>query len=373
MMPSAPQALESLQQQVLQAIRERTPLQPRAGGSKRWLDPDPAHASRAAVLDLRPYAGVVAHEPSELYLTARAGTPLSEVEERLAEHGQCLPFDPPRFARDGAQATIGGMVAAGLSGPGRLGAGAVRDFVLGASLLNGRAEILHFGGQVMKNVAGFDVSRLLAGSMGSLGAILEVSLKVLPVVRAQATLSFEMPQAQAIEAINRWSGQPLPLSASAWWADGDGRGRLFVRLRGARATVDSARVRLGGECLEAQQADALWQELREQRLDWFEASWQERAERALWRIAVPSATPPLPLEGATLIEWGGAQRWLHGAVDAEQVRSVAAAVGGHATRFRGGDAAVAVFSPPSPPLDRIHRQLKLAFDPHGLFPRCFGA
>ncbi len=368
----ASETLSALQQQVRQAIADRTPLLPRGGGSKRWLDPDPERSRGAAPLDMRAYAGVVAYEPSELYVTARAGTPLAEVEALLAASGQCLPCDPPHFARDGAAATVGGVVASALSGPGRLGAGAVRDFVLGASLLNGRAEVLHFGGQVMKNVAGYDVSRLLAGSMGSLGAILEVSLKVLPLPRAQATLVFDMPQQQAIEQVNRWGGQPLPLSASAWLADGAAGGRLYLRLRGARAAVDSACRGLGGQTLPQQQADAFWTDLREQRLAWFAASWQQPAEATLWRIAVPSTTPALALPGATLVEWGGALRWLWGPAGAEQVREAALRAGGHATRFRGGDPAVAVFTPPAPPLQRIQRQLKLAFDPHQVFPDCFG-
>ncbi|MDE2120759.1 MAG: glycolate oxidase subunit GlcE, partial [Betaproteobacteria bacterium] len=229
-----------------------------------------------------------------------------------------------------------------------------------------------FGGQVMKNVAGYDVSRLLAGSMGSLGAILDVSLKVLPLPRAQATLRFEMPQQQAIEQLNRWGGQPLPLSASAWWADACGA-RLYLRLQGARAAVDAACARLGGERVPQAEADALWASLREQTHDWFAPSWQQPPAETLWRIAVPQTTPPLELAGQTLVEWGGTLRWLRSDAEASQVREAATRAGGHATRFRGGDAAVPVFTPPQAPLDRIHRQIKLAFDPHGVFPECFGA
>ena len=368
----ASDTVSALQEQVRRAIAERRPLVPRGGASKRWLDPDPARSRDAQVLDMRGHAGIVAYEPSELYVTARAGTPLAELEKLLAGQGQCLPCDPPRFARDGAGATVGGMVASGLSGPGRLSVGAVRDFVLGASLLSGRAEVLHFGGQVMKNVAGFDVSRLLAGSMGSLGAILEVSLKVLPQPRAQATLVFDMDERQSIEQVNQWCARPLPISASAWFAGHDGRGRLHLRLRGARAAVDAACAGLGGERLDEAQAEVLWAGLREQELDWFAPSWQPAAPETLWRIAVPSTTPPLGLPGPTLVEWGGTLRWLRGDADAGLVREAAARAGGHATRFRGGDAAVPVFTPPSPALQVIHRRVKSSFDPHGLFPDCFG-
>ncbi len=368
----ASDTVSALQEQVRRAIAERRPLLPRGGSSKDWLDPDPARSGGAQRLDMRAHAGIVAYEPSELYVTARAGTPLVELEELLASQGQCLPCDPPRFARKGSGATVGGMVASGLSGPGRLSVGAVRDFVLGASLLSGRAEVLHFGGQVMKNVAGFDVSRLLAGSMGSLGAILEVSLKVLPQPRAQATLAFEMDQRQGIEQVNQWCARPLPISASAWFADADGAGRLILRLRGARAAVDAACSTLGGERLDPQIAESLWTGVREQESEWFAPSWQAAGPEALWRIAVPSLTPVLDLPGRFLVEWGGALRWLRSDADAASIREAAARAGGHATRFRGGDAAVPVFTPPSPVLQGIHRRVKSSFDPHGLFPDCFG-
>lgn len=368
----ASDTVSALQEQVRRALAERRPLVPRGGASKRWLDPDPARSRGAQLLDMRAHAGIVAYEPSELYVTARAGTPLAELEQLLAGQGQCLPCDPPRFARDGSGATVGGMVASGLSGPGRLSVGAVRDFVLGASLLSGRAEVLHFGGQVMKNVAGFDVSRLLAGSMGSLGAILEVSLKVLPQPRAQATLAFEMGEGQAIEQVNRWCARPLPISASAWFADADGRERLYLRLRGARAAVDAACAGLGGERLDEARAESLWAGLREQELDWFAPSWQDPSPETLWRIAVPSTTGPLGLPGRTLVEWGGSLRWLRSEAGASVIREAAARAGGHATRFRGGDPAVPVFTPASPVLLGIHRRVKASFDPQGLFPDCFG-
>lgn len=364
--------LAALQEQVRQAVAGHQTLAIRGGGSKCWLGTKPAGAQ---TLDIRPYSGIVSYEPTELVITARAGTPLAELEAALAAQGQCLPFDPPHFAQTGAKATVGGMVAAGLAGPGRLGAGGVRDYVLGAVLLNGKGEVLHFGGQVMKNVAGFDVSRLLVGSMGSLGAILEVSLKVLPHAPSEATLMFEMGKEHALEQINTWGGQPLPIAASAWWRDGAGNDRLHVRLRGAQAAVRAAVARLGGERLQEPAAAALWQGLREQSLPWFEPTWAQpgASGEPLWRLAVPSTSPPLKLQGDILVEWGGAQRWMKTVMPAAVIREAAAQVGGHATRFRGGEPGASVFTPPPAALERIHREVKRAFDPHDIFAGVFGA
>jgi glycolate oxidase FAD binding subunit len=293
-------------------------------------------------------------------VTVRAGTPLAELEAALAERQQCLAFEPPRFAAGG---TVGGMVAAGLAGPARAAVGGVRDYVLGATLLNGRAEVLSFGGQVMKNVAGYDVSRVLAGSMGTLGAILEVSLKVLPVPAATATLRFELDQAQALQRLNEWGGQPLPLNASAWWD-----GTLAVRLSGAVAAVRAAQQRMGGETIAPELADDFWAGLRDQRDEFFvaaEAAVQGTA--TLWRLSVPQTAPPLPLPGELLVEWGGAQRWLCTGVPAQAIRDACAAVGGHATLFRKHGPRADVFTPLSEPLVRIHQALKLSFDPDRIF------
>ncbi|MDA0190187.1 MAG: glycolate oxidase subunit GlcE, partial [Proteobacteria bacterium] len=287
------------------AAADRTPLRLRGGGSKDFHGEMPADGM--AVLDTRAHAGIVAYEPTELVVTARCGTPLAELEAVLAERGQMLPFEPPHF---GPGATVGGCVAAGLSGPRRAQAGALRDFVLGARLLDGRGELLAFGGQVMKNVAGYDVPRLLAGSLGTLGLIVEVSLKVLPFAVATRTLRFDMPQAQALATLNAWGGQPLPVSASAW-----SDGVLHVRLEGAAAAVDAATRKLGGEALAGPAAAAFWQSLREQTHPFFGGD----AATALWRLSLPSVAPPLDLPGAPLIEWGGAQRWLRGG-DATTVR-----------------------------------------------------
>ncbi len=349
-------ALRPLVERIHAARADGKRLRLHGGGTKDFyggpLDGEP--------LDLRPLAGISCHEPSELVVTVRAGTPLAELEAALAVHGQWLPFEPPHF---GPGATVGGMVAAGLAGPARASAGSVRDYVLGATLLNGRGELLSFGGQVMKNVAGYDVSRLLAGSMGILGAICEVSLKVLPRPTAVHTLRFEMDEAAALDRLNAWGGRPLPISASAWWD-----GALVLRLAGARAAVEAAARELGGEAVEPALAGGFWAGLREQTDEFFAAAARAVAGGAsLWRLSVPSTAPPLKLSDQQLIEWGGAQRWLCCALPAATVRDAAASVGGHATLFRGGDRAAGVFAPLAPPLARIHHELKRAFDPDGVF------
>ena len=292
--------------------------------------------------------------------------------DALAEHGQCLPFEPPRFRVGSiAKGTVGGLVAAGLSGPSRASVGAVRDPVLGATLLNGRAEVLSFGGQVMKNVAGYDVSRLLCGSMGVLGVVLEVSLKVLPVQPATATLRFELDEAAALQQLNAWGGQPLPVSASAWWA-----GMLLLRLRGARAAVNAAvdtlLTRHRGEGVEDSLATPFWDGLRDHEDEFFvkaRTAVESNTGAALWRLSVPQTAAPVSLPGEQLIEWGGAQRWWCTAASAATVREAAQRAGGHATLFRGGDKAAGVFTPLSAPLTRIQRELKREFDPAGVFNR----
>ena len=350
-------ALAALVDRVRAAHDAKTPLEIRGGASKRFY----GQAPQGEPLDVTPLAGISSYEPTELVISARAGTTLAEVEAVLAERGQCLPFEPPRFT---PSTTVGGMVAAGLAGPARAARGGVRDYVLGASLLNGRGEVLSFGGQVMKNVAGYDVSRLLAGSMGVLGVILEVSLKVLPVAPATATLRFQLGQADALMQLNRWGGQPLPLEASAWWA-----GALVVRLAGARAAVDAAVQALGGEVIEPTLAAGFWRGLRDHGDDFFVGA--RRAvdsanDARLWRLSLPATAPPLALSGEQLIEWGGAQRWWCTAAPVAQVREAAARAGGHAVLFRAQDKSCGVFLSLAPPLDRIHRELKRAFDPAGV-------
>jgi glycolate oxidase FAD binding subunit len=345
--------LEKISASVRDAAGERRTLRLRGGGSKDFY----GQALQGEVLDLRGYAGIVVYEPSELVITARCGTPLAEIERALRERGQMLAFEPPHF---GEGATLGGMVAAGLSGPRRQAAGAVRDFVLGTRIMDGRGELLAFGGQVMKNVAGYDVSRLMAGSLGTLGAILEVSLKVLPVPVAEATLKLELPEDKATERLNWWGGKPLPISASAW-IDGE----LSVRLSGAVAAVKAARERIGGETVDAAQGERFWSGIREHGDVFFRDS--NEAGAPLWRLSLPSTTPPLALPGEQLIEWGGALRWLASHTDPRAIREAAQRAGGHATLFRGGDKSSGVFQPLAPPVMDLHRKLKREFDPQGVF------
>jgi glycolate oxidase FAD binding subunit len=340
--------VEEFRRRILAASRER-PLRIRGGGSKDFYGGEP----RGEVLDTRGHAGIVSYEPTELVITAKAGTPLADIEAALAAQGQFLACEPPSF---GGAATVGGLVAAGLSGPRRAAVGAVRDFVLGIRLMDGEGRELGFGGQVMKNVAGYDVSRLMAGSLGSLGLILEASIKVLPRPVAELTLRFELPQAKALENLNAWAGQPLPISASAWHD-----GVLSLRLSGARAAVAAARGRLGGEVAADDAADAFWADLREQRLEFFAGG------EPLWRLSLPSVAGPLDLPGGQLIEWGGAQRWWRGGLAPARLRELAGRAGGHAVQFRGGDRTGSVFQPLPPALMLLHRQLRAAFDPRGVF------
>ena len=355
MTPNDP-ALQLLIDRVHSARAAGAQLCIRGGGTKDFY----GEAPQGEPLDTRVLEGISSYEPTELVVTARCGTSLAQLEATLAEKGQCLPFEPPHFSQG---STVGGMVAAGLAGPSRAAVGAVRDHVLGATLLNGQGEVLSFGGQVMKNVAGYDVSRLLAGSLGTLGVILEVSLKVLPAAPATATLRFAMGQARAIEQLNIWAGQPLPLNASAWWD-----GTLLVRLRGAMAAVRAAIDSLGGELIEPADALPFWDGVRHHD-DVFFAKAQAAVEAGgtLWRLALPQTAPPLALSGEQLIEWGGAQRWLCSAMPAATVRNTVAQAGGHATIFRSNDKSAGVFAPLKSPLDRIHRELKKSFDPTGVF------
>jgi glycolate oxidase FAD binding subunit len=337
--------IEQLQEKIRQAAQARAPLRLRGGGTKDFY----GNALRGDVLDTRAHTGIVAYEPTELVVTAKCGTPLGELEATLSANQQMLPFEPPRF---GVGATVGGCVAAGLSGPRRASAGALRDFVLGVKLIDGRGQALNFGGQVMKNVAGYDVSRLVAGSLGTLGLIAEVSLKLAPTPAHELTLVLEAPQARALELMNRWAGQPLPLSATAWHD-----GELSVRLSGSAAAVRAAATALGGESTDS----GFWSGVREHTDAFF------AGEEPLWRLSVPSTTPPLELEGRQLIEWNGALRWLKSGIPANAVRETARRVKGHATLFRAADKHAACFAPLEPVVERLHRQLKAAFDPAGIF------
>ncbi len=346
-------ALGALRERILAAAAARTPLRVRGGGTKDFY----GQAFDGDVLDTRAYRGIVSFEPTELVITARCGTPLSELQAALAEHRQMLAFEPPAFGPD---ATVGGVVSAGLSGPRRAASGAARDFVLGAVLLDGAGRLKVFGGQVMKNVAGYDVSRLLCGALGTLGLITEVSLKVLPVPPAEVTLSMTLNEADAVRLLNEWAGLPLPISASAWHGN-----CLRVRFSGARAAVDAAVRRFEGtyaaQAVDDAVASGYWAGLREQTDDFFSG------DEPLWRMSVPSTAPLFNFPGRQLIEWGGAQRWIKSTVDAAILRHAATAVGGTATLFQGGDRSVGVFQPLSASVLEIHRRLKREFDPDGIF------
>lgn len=336
-------------ERVRAAGAERAPLRLRGGGTKDFYGGEP----KGEIFDTRAYAGIVSYEPTELVVTARCGTPLAELEAALAEKGQMLPFEPPHF---GAGATLGGAVAAGLSGPRRAAAGSLRDYLLGAKLLDGKGNVLAFGGQVMKNVAGYDVSRLLAGSLGILGVILEASLKVLPRPPRESTLAFELPQERAILTLNQWAATPLPMSASVWHA-----GKLMLRLSGADAAVRAAVQKFGGDALDDEAARKFWLGVREQAHPFF------AGDAPLWRLSVPPTAAPLALEGEPLVEWGGALRWLKSNADARSVREAAQRAGGHATLFRARDKSPGAFAPLPEVQMRLHRGLKASFDPQGIF------
>jgi len=345
--------LDELAERVRAAAAAKKPLRIRAGGTKDFYGNTP----RGDLLDPRACAGIVDYEPTELVVTVRCGTPLTELEDALDACGQMLAFEPPHF---GAGATVGGCVAAGLAGPRRASFGAtyggVRDFMLGAKLIDGRGRLLSFGGTVMKNVAGYDVARALAGSLGILGLMVEVSLKVLPKPAYEATVRLQLDEAGALDRVNEWSGLPLPISATAWCG-----GELRVRFSGAEAAVGAARMRLGGELLEPAQADVFWRGVREHTHAYFAVS------APLWRLSVPSIAEQLRLDGEQFIEWGGALRWLSSTMQAARIRERAAAVGGHATLFHGGDRSAGAFAPLPASLMAIHKRLKAEFDPDAIF------
>ncbi|MGD2111772.1 MAG: glycolate oxidase subunit GlcE [Gammaproteobacteria bacterium] len=337
--------VESLQAMLQAASRSVRLLAIHGAGSKAFYGRQP----RGEPCSVRDYRGVIDYSPTELVIRARAGTPLADIEALLAGENQMLAFEPPYF---GTAATLGGTIASGLSGPRRPYTGAARDFVLGITCLNGKGDHLRFGGEVMKNVAGYDVARTLTGSLGTLAVLLDISLKVLPRPEREITVCRESTPAEAIRLLNRWAAQPLPLSGGCYHD-----GQLAIRLSGTERGVRAALGRLGGTAME--DAAAFWEALREQRLDHFAGN------RPLWRLSVPPATPPLALEGESLIDWGGAQRWIRTSLPATEVRIAATRNGGHAVLFRGGERD-AVFHPLPAPLLALHRRLKHSFDPAGI-------
>ena len=339
---------DALAERIKQAHVAGTPIAIAGSGSKRFLG-EPVDTSTHDKLDMTAHRGIVSYEPGELVLTARAGTPLADIEAALADEGQRLAFEPPHY---GAGATLGGTIAAGLSGPARPYAGAARDFVLGTRIINGQGEILRFGGEVMKNVAGYDLSRLMAGAHGTLGVLLEISLKVLPTPRTQPTRVFEHNAEQALAAFSSWAARPWPISATYWEA-----GRTYLRLSGATSSVDAAASALGGESV-ADDVD-FWRGVREHERVFF-----TDGENALWRLSCAPAAPISDLPGSLALDWGGAQRWRVTDAPAEAVRDAARLHGGHATLYRGdarprGQAL-------APALLAAHHRLKHAMDPAGI-------
>lgn len=340
-----PDTIHQLTETVRQAAAAKSALRPLGHGSKDFYGGPLA----GEPLEVSAHSGIVEYEPSELVVTVRAGTSLDELETALRAQGQMLGFEPPRF---GGKGTVGGAVASGLSGPRRACAGAVRDFILGSKIIDGTGEPLAFGGKVIKNVAGFDLSRLLAGSLGTLGVITEVSFKTLPLPAREETLRFEFGEADAIRTMNQWAGKPLPISATCWHA-----GQLHVRLSGAQRAIESALDKLGGERLA--DASSFWQQVRDHQHAFF------AGPAPLWRVSLPSTAEPVFFGAEPLIEWNGALRWLRGTMNAEDVRAKAAALGGHATRFRGAER-TAVFQPLPAPMQALHRRIKLSLDPHNI-------
>lgn len=336
-------------ERVNRAISEGSTLAIRGGNSKAFY----GNAAQGEPMDVSGHRGIVEYDPGELIITCRAGSLLSELRETLAENNQHFPFEPPGF---GTTATIGGTVACGFSGPRRPWSGSLRDYLLGVKLVNGSGEVVRFGGQVMKNVAGYDVSRLMAGSLGTLGVLLEVSFKVLPRPARELTLEFECDQAEAILRVNRWAGQPLPLSGASWC-----NGQLGIRLSGAETEIESATRRMqAGQVSEDAQS---WTDLGEQRSAFFSRSGK------LWRLSLPPATQPLELDGDCLVDWGGAQRWYFTDQPAEEIRSIAAGANGHATLFRG-ESDEERFHPLPPALQQMQKNIKQAMDPNGVFDAC---
>lgn len=351
--------IDDLCKRVELAARNNTQLRPVGGGTKNFY----GGPLQGEEVDMRQWAGIVEYEPTELVITVKPGTPLAEVEAALAAQKQELAFEPPRISEGGSNGgTIGGAIASGLAGPARLSKGGVKDYVLGCTLLDGKGQLLHFGGVVMKNVAGYDVARVIPGSMGTLGIATELSIKVMPVAPAEATLQFEMDVNKAIAQSNEWLSKPLPISATFFE-----NGKLTVRLRGASAAVQAAIKNMGGQEIAPAPAQAFWTSVRDQNHEFF------NREGDLWRLAVPPTTVDLAMHGQSVHEWGSGLRWFRAdessTVNAEQIRAIAKRVGGHATLYRTGNEAARVhaFQQPDAVMLKLQRRLKEQFDPAGVF------
>jgi glycolate oxidase FAD binding subunit len=346
---------------IRQARANKTPIAVIGHGSKSFYG-QLQHPAANPILTAD-HTGIVDYDPTELVVVVKSGTPIQELELVLAASQQMLAFEPPRF---GGRGTVGGMMATGLSGPRRMSAGAAKDFVLGMTVLDDNATPMRYGGTVMKNVAGYDLSRLHTGAFGTLGVIVDVSLKVLPMPPAQATLRFQASAAESIERVNTWGGQPLPIVSTSW-CDGE----LMIRLAGAVSAVNSATEKLGGTLVPASEAGQFWQALRDHDHPFFQVEAAQPSQH-LWRISVPSTTPHLSdFHEPQWIEWGGACRWIKTDASVERVRAIARAHGGHATLFRAASPAarteISAFTPVSPALMKIHQRLKQELDSHGIF------
>ena len=338
-----------IREQVLAAAGQGSCLRIVGGGSKQFY----GREIEGAVLPVSEHRGILAYDPAELVLTARAGTPLTEIEAVLAQAGQCMPFEPPHF---GGGATLGGTIACGIAGPARAYAGAVKDFVLGATLMNGKGQSLRFGGQVMKNVAGYDVARAMVGSVGTLGLLMDVSMKVLPRAPHSATRVFEFGAQSALQQMSDWAQKASCISATCWV-----EGRLFVRLSGSEAAIQASALHMGGDAVEG--CDTFWRSVREQSHAFFESSPE------LIRIVVPASCPAQSFAADCLFEWGGAQRWLRTDSSIDDVRAAARVAGGFATRFRTSDRRGEVFEPVPDAQLRLQKSLKAVFDPNAIFNR----
>ena len=363
-------------EQILSAANNKTSLSIEGGGTKSWY----GNSNGFTKLNTLSYSGILEYQPEELVITACAGTPLKEIESALEEKNQVLAFEPPHF---GDNATFGGAIAAGLAGPGRITVGNFRDFVLGARILDGKGQDLSFGGKVMKNVAGYDVSRLLPGSLGTLALLLEASVKVLPKPAATVTLRCQISQEKALKILNEWAGQPLPLSASCWIGSANGGdGELTIRLAGAEAAVKAAIPLMSSLVmaveLSSEIAENFWNDLREQKLSSFV---NLGADQTLYRLALPAACGSIAIPGADdeiILEWHGQQRWIKAPGDEatySTLKALANSHGGHATRFRQGanvDPAFQRFTllseqTHSKALEAVQERLRAAFDPAGVF------
>jgi glycolate oxidase FAD binding subunit len=360
-MENAQSWIEQVVEQISRANNEKSPLRIQGHGSKSFYGQPPNESS--ALLSTLEYSGIVEYDPTELVVVVKSGTPIHDLEKILFDSRQMLAFEPPRFSNKG---TVGGMVATGLSGPRRMSAGAVKDFVLGMTVLDPQATPLRYGGTVMKNVAGYDLARLHTGALGTLGLIVDVSLKVLPLPPAEETIVFDATAEQSLAWVNEWGGKPLPISATCWCDR-----KLYVRLSGAVAAVKSAKEKLGGTVLAHEQAQAFWQSLRDQAHGFFQLEPNE-PDQCLWRLSVPSTAAHLAdIQEPQCMEWGGALRWVKTNAPAERMRTLAARIGGHATLFRSHAPqlrdAQGVFTPPSPAIMKIHHRLKQELDPNGIF------